>query len=198
MTARIISPPLNQLASLRTPLTVGEQRVLDFFDNFLAPEWEIYIQPHLNGLRPDFVLLNPQVGIAVFEVKDWNLDALDYQFELQGKLPPKLVSHSHDGKQFKRRDNPIDKIYTYQQAILNIYCPRLQIRAKEESNFIAVVTVGVVMSGTTTARAEQLFYPSRYFHGMLRHLAYHPLVGGDALDQGEIGKVFPESTRRQS
>ena len=32
----------------------------------------------LNGLRPDFVLLHPRNGIAVFEAKDWDLDAMDY------------------------------------------------------------------------------------------------------------------------
>lgn len=94
MANRFISPPLNQLASLRTPLTTGERQVLYFFDEHLAPEWEIYIQPHLNGLRPDFVLLNPEVGIAVFEVKDWNLDALNYRFELRDKAPPALQRFS--------------------------------------------------------------------------------------------------------
>ena len=52
--------------------------MLDFFDRYLPDGWEIYIQPHLNGVRPDFVLLHPNVGIAVFEIKDWNLDAMPY------------------------------------------------------------------------------------------------------------------------
>jgi hypothetical protein len=67
---RFVSPPIDQLEKLRQPLTAGERLVFDLFNEGLAPEWEIYIQPHLNGLRPDFVLLNPDVGIAVFEVKD--------------------------------------------------------------------------------------------------------------------------------
>jgi hypothetical protein len=45
---------------------------------YLPIDWEIYVQPHLNGLRPDFVLLNPRIGIAVFEVKDWDLSAMGY------------------------------------------------------------------------------------------------------------------------
>jgi len=62
---RIVSPPREEHHRLRQPLTVGERRVFEFFDQLLDPRWEIYIQPHLNGLRPDFVLLNPRVGIAV-------------------------------------------------------------------------------------------------------------------------------------
>ena len=78
---RIIEPSLEDHRTLRQPLTKGESIVLDFFNKSLALEWEIYVQPHLNGLRPDFVLLNPNVGIAVFEIKDWNLDAMEYYRE---------------------------------------------------------------------------------------------------------------------
>ncbi len=74
---RTISPPRADLESLRQPLEEGEWRVFEFFDAHLPEKWEIYIQPHLNGLRPDFVLLHPDVGIAVFEVKNWDLDAVE-------------------------------------------------------------------------------------------------------------------------
>ena len=69
---RVIKPSLADIENLPTPLNTGEKQVLDFFCAHLPIEWEIYIQPPLNGLRPDFVLLNPKFGIAVFEVKDWS------------------------------------------------------------------------------------------------------------------------------
>ena len=65
---RIVEPPRDQLDQLLTPLTDGERKVIDLFDQKLSAEWEIYVQPHLNGLRPDIVLLHPRVGVAVFEV----------------------------------------------------------------------------------------------------------------------------------
>ncbi len=70
---RKVSPPVSEHHRLRDPLTDGEKMVFEFFDTHLDEAWEIYIQPHMNGLRPDFVLLNPNVGIAVFEVKDWSM-----------------------------------------------------------------------------------------------------------------------------
>jgi len=76
--SRIVHPPRAALQSLRQPLTEGEKAVFELFDQKLPAEWEIYIQPHMNGLRLDFVLLNPDVGIGVFEVKDWDLDAMSY------------------------------------------------------------------------------------------------------------------------
>ena len=84
---RCVSPPVKDLTALRQPLTRGEKMVFDVFNQHLSPEWEIYIQPHFNGLRPDFVILNPDVGIAVFEVKDWDLSAMHYVVdERKGKL----------------------------------------------------------------------------------------------------------------
>lgn len=108
---RFISPPVSEFENLRQPLTPGEKRVFEFFDTYLSQEWEIYIQPHLNGLRPDFVLLNPAVGIAVFEIKDWNLDAMQYRVESRDRRAPILLA-TKDGKTFsKQKDNPVEKVY---------------------------------------------------------------------------------------
>ena len=103
--ARIISPPADQIDNLRQPLTPGERMVFEFFDTHLAREWEIYLQPHLNGLRPDFVLMNPHAGIAVFEVKDWNLDAMEYVVkEREGRCP--ILLGKKDGKSFSPKPYP--------------------------------------------------------------------------------------------
>jgi hypothetical protein len=64
---RRVSPPLAEIDAQCTPLTTGEHRLLDIFCEQLPESWETYVQPHLNGLRPDFVLLHPNVGVAVFE-----------------------------------------------------------------------------------------------------------------------------------
>jgi hypothetical protein len=112
--------------------------VLEMFDQTLDPEWEIYVQPHLNGLRPDFVLLHPRVGIAVFEVKDWNLDAMDY-FVRKGTKRPELWAR-RDGKEFSRQsENPFPKVEYYREAIYNLYCPRLT----KDKGFGAI-TAGVI------------------------------------------------------
>ncbi len=189
---RVISPDRVALAALRTPLTPGERRVLEAFDRLLSPEWEIYVQPHLNGLRPDFVLLHPRVGIGVFEVKDWDLDAIAYATEQRREGPPLLVGRDRSGKRFVRRDNPVDKVHEYKRAILELYCPRLALKANRQPRFVATVTAGVIMAGTTTARARQLLGPSWRHHSMGgAQERYHPVVGGDDLDRGNLAAIFP-------
>ena len=87
MQRRIIDPPEDQWDLLCPQLTPGESEVAKLFHYKLPLEWEIYIQPYLNGLRPDFVLLNPYAGIAVFEIKDWNLKTLQYSTISNRKTP---------------------------------------------------------------------------------------------------------------
>ncbi len=88
---RLICPPKSEHHKLRQPLQEGERLVLEFFDRWLPEEWEIYLQPHLNGLRPDFVLLHPRLGIGVFEIKDWDLDRMERWVETRPNRAPVLV-----------------------------------------------------------------------------------------------------------
>lgn len=114
MDDRLISPPLSQLEKLRQPLTAGERAVFQLFHRYLSKDWEIYLQPHLNGLRPDFVLLNPHGGIAVFEVKDWDLRAMRY-FTKPGRYGPELWAERH-GEEFSiQNQNPIPKVNLYKK-----------------------------------------------------------------------------------
>jgi hypothetical protein len=196
---RIISPPLDQLSSLRTPLTQGERKVLDFFLKHLPEEWEIYIQPHLNGLRPDFVLLNPKVGIAVYEIKDWDLNAMPYRVQNSLEGIPELWATSRTGVDFKVADNPIEKAIHYKDSILNLYCPRLAINALTDGKFLSIVTAGVILTKATTSEIERLFSPfQQYFKLLDAKEQYYPIVGIDALKGGELNKVFPSSRWRSS
>jgi hypothetical protein len=191
---RIIEPPLDELPALPTPLTAGERQVLELFDAKLPEAWEIYVQPHLNGLRPDFVLLNPKVGIAVFEVKDWNLDAMEYWAEpnRKGGLP-KLMARDRDGKRFSREyDNPVAKVRRYKEEIYNLYCPSLSDR-----DGLGAITAGVILTQTLRRRVQQLF-SDFYALGEQQYQKYYPMAGKDDLTSGDIGNIFPESNRHSS
>lgn len=190
---RFISPPKSELSRLRPELTNGERTVLDFFDNLLDPKWEIYIQPHMNGLRPDFVLLNPDVGIAVFEVKDWDLDAMSYWVEENPNSPPVLFAEK-DGIQFSHEsENPITKISLYKNEIYNLYCPRL----RQKAGF-AVITAGVIFPFADEVRVKKLLAPCLEYRNMNKAPEYNPVSGRTALARGDLRTVFPEGLRKYS
>lgn len=189
---RIICPPLTDLPKLRPSLTDGEQKVLDFFNCYLPPKWEIYIQPHLNGLKPDFVLLNPQIGIGVFEVKDWNLDAMSY-FEQDGKLMA-----IKDGETFSlEKHNPISKLRLYKEELFNLYCPRLGMNVENTQAAWATITIGAIFPFSTQKKVNDIF--SAFLEaGQLKYAKYNPISGMEALEQGNLKEVFPEALRPYS
>ena len=190
---RFVSPPPQELAKLRQPLTRGERLVFDVFNKYLSPKWEIYIQPHLNGLRPDFVILNPDVGIAVFEVKDWDLSAMQYGVEARTERPP-LLWGEKDGKRFSlQKENPVEKVHLYRNELFEIYCPRL----KRGAGF-AAITAGIIFPFCSERQLQTLFTPCLEYRGMTEYPGYSPLSGMESVVNADLNRIFPEGKRFSS
>ena len=189
---RKIDPPRESFDQLPTELTAGELKVIDLFDKELPDKWEIYVQPHLNGLCPDIVLLHPGVGVAVFEIKDWNLSAMQYysKEDRDGRLI--LMARNKNSVEFSReKDNPINKILLYEKEIFELYCPRLDARAGR-----AVITAGLVFPFSPRGEVERVFGPFRQEHKWMRQRPqYYPIAGAEDVSSGTIEKLFPESQR---
>ena len=191
---RVIDPPLNELGKLRTPLNPAEELVLKFFDRHLPPTWEIYIQPHLNGLKPDFVLLNPKVGVAVYEVKGWNLDARDYIVDRSDKGMPVLMGKDKgEARYHRQKDNPIDKIYQYKQELGEVYLARVL-----SNTAYRVITAGVIFPYADDDQLQMLFDPFREQFRMNEYPNFYPLVGRKALETNNLPAVFPGASLTSS
>jgi hypothetical protein len=192
---RVIDPPREQFDKLLTPLTDGERRVIDLFDANLQPEWEIYVQPHLNGLRPDIVLLHPSVGVAVFEVKDWDLNAMQYYAKPVASDHSILMARDGSGKAFSYEAyNPINKILLYKEELFDLYCPRLDNRAG-----YAVISAGLIFPCSPRSQVERVFGPFRKAHdGMRGYPQYYPISSMEDVTSGNLHAIFPESKRTSS
>ena len=182
---RLIDPPRSAFGALPNPLTDGKLQVIDLFDRYLDPAWEMYVQPHLNGLRPDLVLLNPHVGVAVFEIKDCDLTAMHYY------VSGSRLRAKRDGKRFDIK-NPIDKIRLYKTEIYHLYCPRVDAKAGQ-----AVITAGLVFTRTPRQQVVALLDPLRD-DAMRKYPKYYPIAGSDDLMDPSLDQVFPESKRPSS
>ena len=169
MQQRIIDPPKDQWDRLPTPLTPGESEVFELFKETLPLEWEMYIQPYLNGLRPDLVLLNPYAGIAVFEVKDWSLNTLQYSIRYNWST-----------------QSPINQIKLYEDEIFNLYCPRLDDRYGK-----AVISAGLIFTQIPQAMVNRLLNPFRDGN-MGKFPNQYPFAGSEGLEEGNINALFPE------
>lgn len=166
---RIVSPSKGELGRLKTPLQPGEKLVIDLFEAKLPDEWEIYVQPHLNGCRPDVVLLNPEVGIGVFEVKDSRL-----------RSEPR-----------RKVEEAIDRITGYRDEIYDLYCPRLGYRAR-----LNMLTAGLILPFADDDQLRELAAPIRKERTLSSR--YDPISGAQTVNSGEIFKIYPEALKSSS
>lgn len=198
MSSRLISPPREDWNVLPTPLTTGERQVAEFFDRYLPEGWEIYVQPHLNGLQPDFVLLHPDIGVAVYEVKDWNPNASHYYVESEARKPVLKAQYpgSNSSNHLLGKFNPFLRVRDYKDYIHGI-CTAA-IRGHPDNKFVGYgrITAGVIFTVGS----------SRYWKDLGRQFAkspkepgrYYPVIGQDALRSNRISWVFPEARKPPS
>ena len=60
-----IYPTWDKINNFKTSLTEGEVYLAQFLDEHLSQDWEIFVQPYLNGDRPDIVIGHPKIGIVL-------------------------------------------------------------------------------------------------------------------------------------
>lgn len=62
--------------TIRTSATVGERLLFRTLKNYLPDDYIVYYEPDILGKRPDFVILGPDLGIVILEVKDYTKNTL--------------------------------------------------------------------------------------------------------------------------
>lgn len=174
-----ISPQHAIFGHLGAHLSMEESIVLDIFDKFLPRSWEIYVHPHLNGIRPDFVLLNPNVGIALFEVEEcaWTTDDCNEE-------------------KIKFAQNTLNKIRLYKKELYEIYCPRLGGANDDSHAAWAVITTGVICPNLDKSSIIKYFYNN--LDDVERKYQYFMVSGYDEVTAKNLRKIFPESYRSHS
>lgn len=70
-----LSPTFENIERFKVKPTEGEFFLIEHLTVNLSDEYEIYFQPFLNGVMPDIIIVKRGAGIAIIEVKDWNLDS---------------------------------------------------------------------------------------------------------------------------
>ncbi len=184
---RTISPSRAALESGSPSLTAGEWEVLDFFDEQLEAGWEIYVQPYLNGLRPrpDFVLLNEVIGAAVFEVKDWQLADVEYEYCNDRKV--KVIRANG---QVKWTESPIHQVERHEREMKDL-CrgPRLG-----NTSAPCAWTAGVIFTRGDTVEARGLLGVGPESPDEPSTDAARPVSGSDAIAAGNLSIVFPAAT----
>ncbi|OCA90406.1 nuclease [Bacillus sp. FJAT-27225] len=62
--------------TIRSSATAGERLVFRTLKTFLPDDYIVYYEPEIHGRRPDFVIIGPDLGLLVLEVKDYTKNTL--------------------------------------------------------------------------------------------------------------------------
>ncbi|AEH47524.1 3'-5' exonuclease [Parageobacillus thermoglucosidasius] len=62
--------------TIRSSATAGERLLFRTLQTYLPDDYIVYYEPEIRGRRPDFVIIGPDLGIVVLEVKDYTLSTL--------------------------------------------------------------------------------------------------------------------------
>jgi len=62
--------------SIRSTATTGERLLFRTLKTYLPDDYIVYYEPEIQGRRPDFVIIGPDLGLLVLEVKDYTKSTL--------------------------------------------------------------------------------------------------------------------------
>ncbi|MCU9614936.1 AAA family ATPase [Caldibacillus lycopersici] len=62
--------------AIRTTATTGERLLFKTLKTYLPDDYIVYYEPEIRGKRPDFVIIGPDLGLVVLEVKDFTKSTL--------------------------------------------------------------------------------------------------------------------------
>ena len=78
--------------TIRKEATSGERLLFQTLKEHLPQDYIVYHEPEIYGRRPDFVVIGPDLGLVVLEVKDYTKSTL---VELN---PDRWSLHKRDGR----------------------------------------------------------------------------------------------------
>ncbi|WP_078410106.1 3'-5' exonuclease [Priestia abyssalis] len=62
--------------TIRSTATAGERLLFRTLKTYLPEDYIVYYEPEIHGRRPDFVIIAPDLGLLVLEVKDYTKNTL--------------------------------------------------------------------------------------------------------------------------
>ncbi len=110
----IFDPSINDILIGKVKPEPGELHLLRFLEKTLDDNYEVYSNPYMNGDRPDIIIIKPNQGILIIEVKDYQL----HHYEIDSKTKNWIVK-SNGGKYPIK--SPIDQVLKYKTNLFDLH-----------------------------------------------------------------------------
>ena len=142
-------PSLEVAKRAKQKPTEGELFLLEFLATKFGDRVEVYFQPCFNGDRPDIVLMSPDEGVIIIEVKDWNLDL--YGIDLNNKWSVTAIS--------QRIKSPFQQVYAYKKNFFEIHVNGLLEKSLKSPNFFKIIKTYVYFHHANKQSMNNLYRP---------------------------------------
>jgi hypothetical protein len=144
-------PSLAEINNFTPALEAGERALMDALCSVLDDQWTIYVQPFLNGLQPDIIIFSENIGLGIFEVKDWNLN--NYRVHADGTW------EVYDGRNQRWHASksrcPLRQVEKYKDNIIRYELPELDAESVLDSNVYGLVVPFVYFHQHTTKQINE-------------------------------------------
>lgn len=129
----IFYPTYENLLNLRVPLEPGELYLINFLKEQLDDTHEVFVQPFLNGDRPDIIILRKEYGLYIIEVKDWHFK----HYKIDDKKQWHVKANN------ARIKSPLNQCIQYKKNIIELHVPGLLEEEIRDFRFKNVICCGV-------------------------------------------------------
>lgn len=201
---------------MHNPLTPGEKALIHFLDQNLPADnqwtdkqplahyggWLIFAQPYFNGTRPDVVILNPSVGMVIYEVKDWDLSLYTWH---EGEF---CVNTKHGYQKIK---SPVRQVRHYREKLISQLVPDIGEQLDREQNQENQPSFGLIKTAlyfhkSATDQAQNLFAPrkrknqteAQVADERAKYFKNEPVFGFDSLKPALLNRIAPDVERKGS
>lgn len=147
----ILIPNLEAAKAAKQKPTEGEMFLLEFLTTHFDDQVEVYFQPCFNGDRPDIVVMSPNAGIIIIEVKDWNLDL--YSVDEKNKWSVNLPSRQQQVK------SPFAQVFSYKKNFFEIHVNGLLEKSLKNDAFFKMIKACVYFHHGSKAAIDLLYKP---------------------------------------
>lgn len=150
-------------------------RVYFRLNNILSQNDLLYLAPDINGMSPDFMIIRPNVGIAVISVFDEDLSLCSCDAENKKFI----IKPENLSDEVTEMQSPLETLNTYQSLILESNRALAEAVAKDNRN-LGLVKKVLICSNGTEEQAKDLFKNS----GRIT------IYGSDFITDAKVSKGF--------
>lgn len=168
-------PNLDQVRQFKRPKPEdGELHLLNFLDQTLSDDYEVYFQPFLNGDRPDIAVMRKGSGVLLIEVKDWDLSLYSVDSNRYWYV------HA-EGRHWIK--SPIEQVRTYRNNLFDLHIEHLLERQLENSKLFATVACAVYFHRADHSQVNEL----------CGQVEYVELLTPDSLTEENFERILSET-----